>query len=337
MLETVRNEGATPVFGRHRDNPLEEDVIILDESSMLDLPLAEALFSAIKRGARLILVGDADQLPSVGPGNVLTDLIRSGWFAVTALTQIFRQAENSLIVTNAHRVNRGLLPVNPPKSDALADFYWIEQDDPEKTLDIITRTVSERIPARFGLNPVEDVQILTPMNRGTCGTIALNDVMQKLLNGGEKPQFTVGERLYKLNDKLMQTVNNYDKSVFNGDLGTLVRINTAEKKFTVQFDGTRDVEYNFDESDQLSRAYAITVHKSQGCEFPAVVMPFLSQHYMMLQRNLLYTAMTRAKKLLVIVGSCDALRMAVENMRLEPRFSLLHQRLTELRKQIRKS
>ena len=320
-------------FGREQHLPC--DLLIVDEVSMLDIILAQALFRAIAPGTSVVLVGDADQLPSVGPGKVLADFIQCGWFAVTALTQIFRQAENSLIVTNAHRVNRGMLPDISVRTDGLADFYWIEQDDPEKVLDIISRTVCERIPARFGFNPVEDVQILTPMNRGNCGTIALNDVMQKLLNSGDKPQFTVGERLYKLDDKLMQTVNNYDKSVFNGDLGTLVRINAPEKKFTVRFDGCREVEYNFDESDQLSRAYAVTVHKSQGCEFPAVVMPFLSQHYMMLQRNLLYTAMTRAKKLLVIVGSKDALRMAVENFRIEPRHSLLLQRLAELRKQIR--
>ena len=192
--------------------------------------------------------------------------------------------------------------------------------------------VVERIPARFGLDPVRDVQILTPMNRGSCGTISLNARLQEQLNGGDRPQFKLGERVFRTGDKIMQISNNYEKNVFNGDFGRLGRIYFKEKKFLVLFDDGRLVEYRFEEAEQLSLAYAVTVHKSQGSEFPAVVLPFLTQHYMMLQRNLLYTAMTRAKRLLVLIGSQRAVRMAVENARLEPRFSLLTERLVELRR-----
>ena len=313
--------------------PLSCRLLIVDEVSMLDLLLAQALFRALRPGTSVVLVGDADQLPSVGPGTVLADLLASGWFHVTALTQIFRQAENSRIIVNAHRVNRGQLPENLPlRPGELTDFYWIEQDDPDRAVELIEKMVAERIPARFGLDPVNDVQILTPMNRGSCGTIALNARMQALLNGGDRPQFKLGERIFRSGDKIMQIANNYEKSVFNGDFGRLGRIRFKEKMFHVMFDDGRLVEYRFEEAEQLSPAYAVTVHKSQGSEFPAVVLPFLTQHYMMLQRNLLYTAMTRAKRLLVLIGSVRAVRMAVENARLEPRFSLLAERLSELRR-----
>lgn len=318
-------------FAFGREEQLPYDLLIVDEVSMLDLLLAQALFRAIKPGTSVVLVGDSDQLPSVGPGTVLASFIASGWFTVTALTRIFRQSGNSRIVVNAHRVNRGLLPEKPAADDLqLGDFYWIEQDDAEKALFMIEKLVAERIPARFGFDPVEEIQVLTPMNRGNCGTAALNELLEKRLNSEDKPQFQVGERSYKVGDKLMQIVNNYEKNVFNGDMGKLFKIDPVDRAFTVVFDGNRMVEYAYDESDQLTRAYAVTVHKSQGCEFPAVVLPFLSQHYMMLQRNLLYTAMTRAKKLLVIVGSRRALQMAVENAHLEPRISLLTQRMRAL-------
>lgn len=322
-------------FQMDSSSPLEVDLLIVDEVSMLDILLALALFRAVRPGTSVVLVGDADQLPSVGPGTVLASFLESEWFQVTRLVQIFRQAENSRIITNAHRVNRGLLPEKPqPGSQALSDFYWIEQDDPDKALAVIEKMVAERIPARFRFDPVDDVQILTPMNRGSCGTVAINERLQALLNPGDKPEFRFGERIYRAGDKLMQTTNNYEKNVFNGDLGRLGRISLKEKTFTVIFEGSRLVEYNFDEADQLCRAYAITVHKSQGSEFPVVILPFLSQHYMMLQRNLLYTAMTRARKLLILVGSRRAVQMAVDNARLEPRFSLLTQRLAALRRKL---
>ena len=325
-------------FQMDSSSPLEVDLLIVDEVSMLDILLALALFRAVRPGTSVVLVGDADQLPSVGPGTVLAGFLESEWFQVTRLVQIFRQAENSHIITNAHRVNRGLLPEKPqPGSQALSDFYWIEQDDPDKALAVIEKMVAERIPARFHFDPVDDVQILTPMNRGSCGTVAINERLQALLNSGDKPEFRFGERVYRAGDKLMQTTNNYEKNVFNGDLGRLGRISLKDKTFTVIFEGSRLVVYNFDEADQLTRAYAITVHKSQGSEFPVVILPFLSQHYMMLQRNLLYTAMTRARKLLILVGSRRAVQMAVDNARLEPRFSLLTQRLAALRRKLREA
>lgn len=324
---------ATGRFTHGTGSPLSCRLLIVDEVSMLDLLLAQALFRALRPGTSVVLVGDADQLPSVGAGTVLASFLASGWFSVTRLTQIFRQAENSRIIVNAHRVNRGQLPENLPlRPGELTDFYWIEQDDPERAVELIEKMVVERIPARFGLDPVRDVQILTPMNRGSCGTISLNARLQEQLNGGDRPQFKLGERVFRTGDKIMQISNNYEKNVFNGDFGRLGRIYFKEKKFLVLFDDGRLVEYRFEEAEQLSLAYAVTVHKSQGSEFPAVVLPFLTQHYMMLQRNLLYTAMTRAKRLLVLIGSQRAVRMAVENARLEPRFSLLTERLVELRR-----
>ena len=327
---------ATNKFTYGAGAPLPYDLLIVDEVSMLDLLLAQALFRAIEPGCSVVLVGDRDQLPSVGPGTVLESFLASGWFRVTQLERIFRQAEGSRIIVNAHRVNRGIMPEKPQMQDGgLADFYWIEQDDPEKALAIIEKMVAERIPARFPFDPVDDVQILTPMNRGCCGTVTINERLEALLNPGDKIAFRFGERMFKLGDKVMQIANNYDKSVFNGDMGRITRIMPEAKKFTVVFDGPHAVDYALDEADQLTLSYAVTVHKAQGSEFPVVVLPFLTQHYMMLQRNLLYTAMTRAKKLLILVGSRRAVRMAVENSRLEARSTLLTERLREKLRQLR--
>lgn len=312
-------------------NQLNCDLLIVDEVSMLDAALAYSLFQAVGPGASVVLVGDADQLPSVGPGRVLHSFIESGAFLTTHLSKIFRQGEGSFIIRNAHRVNAGQMPETVGGNGGeLSDFYWIEQDDPEKVLEVIRRLVTERIPERFGLRPVDDIQVLTPMNRGNCGTIGLNAVLQETLNGGNKPQFKAGERVFKTGDKVMQIANNYDKGVFNGDMGRIAHIDAHEKKFIVVFDSNQSVEYDMTEYDQLNLAYAITVHKSQGSEFPAVVMPLLTQHYMMLQRNLLYTGMTRAKKLLILIGSRRAVSMAVNNSRLEPRFTRLKERIAEL-------
>jgi len=317
------------VYGRDQKLPCE--LLIVDEVSMLDLPLAVHLFRAVAPGTTVILVGDADQLPSVGPGDVLNDLIASGQFAVSRLTQIFRQGAGSYIITGAHAVNEGHLPELPPLRDKneLRDFYWIEQDDPDLALDQIVRMVTERIPQRFGFSPLRDIQVLSPMNRGSCGTINLNAVLQEHLNGGNKPLIKLGDRVFKLGDRVMQTSNNYEKSVFNGDMGRISAIDQQAKTFLVTYDG-RPVEYELTETDQLTLSYAITVHKSQGSEFPAVVLPLLNQHYMMLQRNLLYTAMTRARKLLILVGSHKAVSMAVNNATREPRFTLLRQRLATM-------
>ncbi|MDR0932834.1 MAG: ATP-dependent RecD-like DNA helicase [Victivallales bacterium] len=322
----------TNKFTYNAENPLPCDLLIVDEVSMLDILLAQALFRAIPIGCSVLLVGDKDQLPSVGPGTVLSSFIESGWFLVTELSQIFRQAENSQIIVNAHRVNHGLMPENPKLlKNELSDFYWIEQDDPEKVLSIIEKLVTDRIPNRFGFDPVNDIQILSPMNRGNCGTITINERVEELLNPGELAQIKFGDHIFKIGDKVMQIANNYDKNVFNGDMGKLVYINASGKKFEVMFDGMRPVEYALDEADQLTRSYAVTVHKSQGSEFPVVILPFLREHYMMLQRNLLYTAMTRARKLLIIVGSRRAVQMAVNNARLEPRSTLLTRRLQQKR------
>ncbi len=320
--------------GRHqfvhgRSSPLKADLLIVDETSMLDILLATALFRAINPGTTVVLVGDADQLPSVGPGNVLNDLIACGRIPVTRLTRIFRQGAGSGIIRAAHDVNSGRLP--PPARTARGistDFYWIEKDDPDEAADIIRRLVCERIPRRFGLNPMTDIQVLSPMNRGSCGTVALNTVLQDLLNPSAKLQFRHGERMFRLGDKVMQIANNYDKGVFNGDMGRISAIRYTDRTFSVQFD-TENVSYEFAEADQLSLSYAVTIHKSQGSEFPAVVIPLLSQHFMMLQRNLLYTGMTRAKRLMILVGSEKAVGMAVRNSIREPRYSLLNERLEE--------
>lgn len=315
--------------------PLNCDIIIVDETSMLDLPLALHLLRALRTGTTVVFVGDADQLPSVGPGNILHDFIACNCFKVTHLTQIYRQAEGSRIISNAHRVNAGEMPdIRPVARENLADFYWIDQDDPEKAAAIISEMFVSRIPKRFGFSPIKDIQVITPMNKGICGTESLNRRLQEAVNPpGDKehyrPQFSFGETIFRSGDKVMQTANNYDKSVFNGEIGRIVHINHTEKKFIVAYD-TADVAYDFSEADQIVHAYAVTVHKSQGCEFPAVIVPIFTQHYVMLQRNLIYTAMTRAKKLLVMIGSRKALAIAVRNYKIEKRYSMLLERIKAL-------
>jgi exodeoxyribonuclease V alpha subunit len=315
-------------FIYNADRPLKCDLLIVDEVSMLDLPLALYLFRAVSPGTTVVLVGDADQLPSVGPGRVLRDFISSRLFAVTHLAEIFRQGAGSSIVASAHQVNNGQMPnLELASQRRLNDFYWIEQDDPELAVDLIVRMQCERIPQRFNLDSIRDIQTLTPMNRGICGTINLNKMLQEKLNpGGGKPQFKLGEKVFRGGDKVMQTVNNYDKKVFNGDMGRIGSIDTHGKKFQVYF-GQQAVEYEFIEAEQLTLAYAITVHKSQGSEFPAVIIPILTQHYIMLQRNLIYTAMTRARQLLIFVGSRKALSIAVRNSTVQPRHTQLLERL----------
>ncbi len=315
-------------FAQNKENPLAAQLFVIDEASMLDLPLAVALFRAIPEGATVVIVGDPDQLPSVGPGNVLNDLIASKICPVTRLTKIFRQGDGSGIIQSAHAVNAGILP-ELNRNAGIRDFYWIEKDDPAEAADVLIRMIGERIPGRFGFDPLRDIQLLCPMNRGLCGTIEMNNTLQALLNPGEKAEFRFGERLFKTGDKVMQITNNYDKNVFNGDTGYLVRIQPGSKKFFVDYDGT-EVEYSFDDADQITLAYAVTVHKAQGCEYPVVLMPLLSSHFMMLQRNLLYTGMTRAKRLMILVGSKRAVSMAVRNAIQEPRHSLLLDKLVRI-------
>ena len=324
----LRWEPESHSFSHNQDNPLKCDLLIVDEVSMLDIQLALSLFQAVPPEATVILVGDADQLPSVGPGKVLDCFIRSKLFAVTALTKIFRQGPGSSIIANAHQVNHGEMPnLQAPPKGQVSDFYWIEEEDPDMVVDKIMTMVCERIPQRFGFNSIREIQVLTPMNRGSCGTHSLNEILQEALTPMPRPQLKYGERTFRSGDKVIQTINNYDKNVFNGDMGRIANIDSNKKTFTIFFE-SKPVEYDFSEAEQISLAYAITIHKSQGSEFPAVIVPLLNQHYMMLQRNLLYTAMTRASKLLILIGSRKAVSMAVKNARLRPRCTLLLERLT---------
>ena len=303
----------TKAFAFNQDKPLSCDVLIVDEVSMLDTSLAESLFCAVAPGTRIVLVGDRDQLPSVGPGAVLHDLIHCGLIPVTHLTEVYRQSHGSRIITNAHLVNNGALPDISPMREK-TDFYWVENDDPLKVTDIIRRLVVERIPRVFGFEPVSDVQILAPMRKGECGTIALNDLLQNSLNpkANDKAEISFGSHVFRVGDKVMQISNNYEKGVFNGEMGVISQIDAEKRTFNVLYD-IGIVEYQFHEYDQLRLAYAVTVHKSQGSEYPVVIMPVLTQHFVMLQRNLLYTGMTRAKKLLILIGSRRALSIAVNN------------------------
>jgi exodeoxyribonuclease V alpha subunit len=308
------------------EEQLPYDLIIIDETSMLDINLALSFFKAVSPGTTIILVGDVDQLPSVGAGKILADFINSKRFPVTHLTKIYRQGDGSHIITNAHSVNSGLMPYAPNNANELSDFYIIEQSDPDKLLELIEKMVLDRIPKRFGYASKEDIQVLTPMNRGRLGTVELNKALQESFNSSNNDFFLVGERKFYKADKVIQTSNNYDKSIFNGDMGYIEEIDDSSSKFWVNFDGNL-VEYSFEEAVQITLAYSITIHKSQGSEFPVVILPIISQHYMMLQRNLIYTGMTRAKKLLILIGTRKAISMAVNNSRQRPRYSTLLKRL----------
>jgi exodeoxyribonuclease V alpha subunit len=314
----------TRQFDRNREHPLSCDLLIVDEASMLDTVLAHHVLRAVPDHGRLILVGDVDQLPSVGPGKVLADLIRSEAVEVVRLTEIFRQAERSLIVVNAHRVNQGEMPILE-SVDSDGDFFFIERGQPEEVLETIAQLVSKRIPGKFGLNPVDQIQVLTPMNRGPLGTDNLNAVLRDLLNP-EGAMVTRGGHSLRVGDKVMQVRNNYDLEVFNGDIGRVRAIDEVAQIVTVTVDG-REVAYDFSMIDELTLAYACSIHKSQGSEYPCVVIPLHTTHYMMLQRNLFYTALTRAKRLAILVGEERALRVAVGNKRVRPRYTRLAERL----------
>jgi exodeoxyribonuclease V alpha subunit len=312
-------------FQKNEEKPLSCDILILDEVSMIDTVLMHYLTKAIPAFATVILVGDVNQLPSVGAGNVLNDIIASGVIPVVELKEIFRQARESRIIVNAHKINNGILPAfedHFPDSD----FYFIQQEDPEKVLEIILELTKERIPRRFGLDPVDDIQVLTPMHKGVVGADNLNTELQKSLNSSQI-EIMRGNRNFRVNDKVMQIRNNYDKEVFNGDIGRIARIRPEENEITVLFDG-RNIPYEFYEMDELVLAYAVSVHKSQGSEYPAVVIPVLPQHYILLQRNLIYTAVTRGRNLVVMVGTLNALAMGIHNNKTQRRFTYLRQRLS---------
>ena len=321
MLEYSFRSGG---FRRNEERPLSCDLMIVDETSMIDSMLMHYLLKAIPSYATLILVGDVNQLPSVGPGNVLHDIIESHYVPVVELNEIFRQAKESLIITNAHRINSGILP-ELKSTQPNDDFFFIEKEDPEDVLKIILELAKDRIPKRFGLDPVDDIQILTPMYRGTVGAGNLNSELQNLLNPREERLFR-GNREFRINDKVMQIINNYDKEVFNGDIGKISEIDLEDQTVSICFDG-RDVTYDFTDLDEIVLAYAISVHKSQGSEYPAVIIPVLTQHYMLLQRNLIYTAVTRARRLAVIVGTRKAFGIGVRNNKTQKRYTYLRHRL----------
>lgn len=324
-------EPRTGKFKHHQKNPLRGDLFIIDETSMIDLILAYQLIRAIPEHAALILVGDVDQLPSVGPGNVLRDIIDSGVLPVQKLDQIFRQAAESSIITNAHRINAGELPVWPEIEKGVGpktDFYFVPCSEPEKGVEIIQRLVKERIPKRFGFDPLNDIQILTPMQRGDLGARNLNLVLQSILNPSEAGVSRYGYR-FDAGDKVMQIVNNYDKDVFNGDIGILSQIRPEDRELVVRFED-QSVVYDFEELDELVLSYAITIHKSQGSEYPCVVIPIHTQHYILLQRNLLYTAVTRGKQLVVLVGTTKALSISIKTVEAHKRITTLRERLVSL-------
>jgi exodeoxyribonuclease V alpha subunit len=324
LLEVEPGRGG---FMRNEKRPLACDLLVVDETSMVEVSLMSHLLRALPSKAGLLLVGDVDQLPSVGPGMVLRHLIESGIVPVVRLTEVFRQATHSRIITNAHRINEGLLPtVSEQEQDS--DFYFIERQEPERIAQTLLEVVKDRIPKRFKLDPIRDVQVLSPMNRGSIGVRELNLRLQQELNP-LRPDEPAAERFgwqFRMRDKVIQTENDYDKAVFNGDIGQVSQINPVDQELTVEFDG-RPVRYEFAELDEIALAYAITIHKSQGSEFPAVVIPLATQQFMLLQRNLIYTAVTRAKKLVVLVGQTKALAMAVKNNRTEQRYSGLLSRL----------
>jgi exodeoxyribonuclease V alpha subunit len=323
LLEYSPRKGG---FKKDQDDPLEADVVIIDETSMVDTLLMYHLLKAIPSDAHLILVGDVDQLPSVGPGNVLKDIIRSGRFTVVRLTEIFRQAQESMIVVNAHKVNQGQLPVlkeidKPEKTD----FQFIQEEDPEKILQNILDLCSETIPRQFRFHPLREIQVLAPMHKGIIGVANLNIELQKRLNPGQ-PGITHGAWNFRLGDKVMQIVNNYDKDVFNGDIGWISKIDAEEREVVIEFDG-RPVPYDYSDLDEVVLAYAVSVHKSQGSEYPVVILPVVTQHYMLLQRNLIYTGITRAKKLVIMIGTKKALAIAIRNNKPQRRYTLLSERL----------
>jgi exodeoxyribonuclease V alpha subunit len=314
-------------FTRDQSNPLDADMVVVDEVSMVDAVLFYHLLKALPPQCQLILVGDVDQLPSVGPGCVLRDLIASGRVEVVRLTEIFRQARESLIVVNAHRVNRGEMPLLRGVGGR-EDFFFIEREEPQEILELLKDLIAEKIPRRFGIDPLEDLQLVTPMHRGLIGARHLNAELQQLLNP-DGAAITRGSRTFRVGDRVMQIRNNYLLDVYNGDIGRIEGIDDVEKQVCVRFEDRR-VEYDYADLDELVLAYACSIHKSQGSEFPVVVMPIHTQHYVMLQRNLLYTGITRGRRAVILVGTRRALAIAVKNSSVGVRYSRLAERLAGL-------
>ena len=319
--------GSASGFLRDQQNPLDADLVIIDETSMVDILLMNHLLGAIDAGSHLLLVGDVDQLPSVGPGNVLRDLIESDVIPVTRLETIFRQAEDSYIIVNAHRINQGEMPIFTRNSQ---DFFLFQEKDPDKAAEWVLDLVSKRIPEKFGFNPNLDIQVLSPMHRGAVGVASLNERLQEALNPRDavKVEYRHGSRVFREGDRVMQIRNDYDRQVFNGDMGHILQIDLEESMLMIDFDG-RTVQAEFSQLDEIVHAYAVSIHKAQGSEFPVVVIPLLTQHYLMLQRNLVYTGVTRARKLVVLVGSKQAIAMAVHNDRIASRNTRLTKRMRE--------
>jgi exodeoxyribonuclease V alpha subunit len=336
MTETTGHEAKTihrlleyspggTTFKKNEANPLEADLVVIDEASMVDTVLMYHLLKAVSMKATVIFVGDVDQLPSVGPGSILKDIIDSEYLPTVRLNEIFRQSKESMIIVNAHRINSGQMPTTFRDESHKKDFYFFPVDEPEKVLEEIVSLCRDKVPARFGYDPMNDIQVLTPMHKGTVGVANLNTVLQSALNPGNDELVRAG-RVVKAGDKVIQMRNNYDKDVFNGDIGRIVAIDREIQEVVIDFDGRR-VPYEFPELDEIALAYAISVHKSQGSEYPVVIMPVLTQHFMLLQRNLLYTGITRGKKLVILIGTWKALAIAMKNNTPQKRYTMLRERL----------
>ena len=306
-------------FARDEENPLETDLLVIDEVSMIDTLLMNSLINAVTSNTTLVLVGDIDQLPSVGPGNILNDLIKSDKIPTAMLTKIFRQAEESKIVVNAHKINKGEFPAL--QNNEYSDFFFMQEADNSIIPDMIVELCTKRLPAKYGFDPMKDIQVLTPMYKGEAGADNLNSILQSALNKNEV-LIIRGKRSYKIGDKVMQLRNNYEKEVFNGDIGLIYTIDTEDQKLEITFNG-KIVQYDFLDLDDITLAYAITVHKSQGSEYPCVILPLTTAHYIMLQRNLLYTAVTRASRMMIIAGSKQALQIAITNKKSRKRYTSL--------------
>lgn len=329
LLETNPIHGG---FARNEESPLDCDLLIVDEASMVDVPLMHAILKALPTNAALILVGDIDQLPSVGPGQVLSDLINSKVIPVIQLTEVFRQAATSKIITAAHAVNHGGMPNLKNDSKENSDFYFIEANDPEDALAKIIKVLKERIPSKFGFSPFTDIQVLCPMGRGIVGAKNLNVELQKVLNPPSELSINRFGWIYSIGDKVMQIENNYEKNVYNGDIGIIRDISHEASELTIAYGEKHDeklITYDFGECDEIVLAYAITVHKSQGSEYPVVIIPLMMQHYMMLKRNLVYTGITRGKKLVIVIGQKKALAIAVKQKNAQKRWSSLKLRIEE--------
>ncbi len=336
MLEMEKDISSIPKFNRNEKNLLDEDVIIVDEASMIDITLMDALLRAIKAGSRLVLIGDADQLPSVGCGNVLNDIISSDQFNTVCLDEIFRQSEDSLIVVNAHRINSGSLPVMDKKT---GDFFHIERED-GNIANTICSLITKRLPKTYGVDIIDKLQVITPSRKGEAGTEALNILLREAVNPRSegKEEIKIGSTLFREKDKVMQIKNHYDvewkksgyigNGVFNGDIGVIEEINKHEQKVYISYDD-RLAEYDFSLMDELEHAYAITVHKSQGSEYPVVIIPLYSCSPMLMTRNLVYTAVTRAKEMVILVGHADIMRNMVDNDRHVMRYTMLRDRLID--------